>query len=161
MKLFNFVTDLQNTAVISGGVRVVITRPTGFTFCVSFVATLCFHAKTTWATGALDAMCPVPKLQFLAVINCRHLKLKKKKWSIKKLRSSIIFDTSLFASPLCYSVLPVLFILILYISLSNSFCVLRQQRFRSVAATICCVQNEHVWHHQQVKAFLLFWPSTN
>ena len=78
MKLFNFVTDLQNTAFISGGVRVVVTRPTCFTFCVCFMAAFCPHPKTTWASGALDAMRPIPKLQFLAVVNCRHLKLKKK-----------------------------------------------------------------------------------
>lgn len=74
MKLFNFVTDLQNTALISGGVRIVVTRPTCFTFSVRFMATLCLHSRPRWATGALDAMRPIPKLHFLAVVNCRHLK---------------------------------------------------------------------------------------
>lgn len=89
-ELFNFVTHLQNTAVSSGGVRVVVTRPTWFTFRVCFVATLCLHPKTTWATGALDTVCPVPKLHFLAVVNCRHLKLKKKMIN-KETWSSIMY----------------------------------------------------------------------
>lgn len=77
MKLCYVIIDLQDTAFQSGSVGVVITRPTRFTFSIFFGLTFCLQPKTTWTSGALNTARPVPILHFLAVINCRHLKIKK------------------------------------------------------------------------------------
>ena len=76
--LVNVFTDLQDTTFKSGGVRVVISRPTCDTFCVCFRLASCLQPKTTWTSRALDTTRSVPILHILAVINCRHLKFKKK-----------------------------------------------------------------------------------
>ena len=52
ISLVNVFTDLQDTTFKSGGVRVVISRPTCDTFCVCFRLASCLQPKTTWASRA-------------------------------------------------------------------------------------------------------------